>query len=83
MNKKKEIDNETAKILWTRVKETFPELDNLPETEITRFLNAIENIAETEGPEAITSDRIQGMRELFEEVIWADPIFGLNTQKDN
>ena len=81
--REREIDNETAKILWTRVKETFPELDNLPETEITRFLNAIENIAETEGPEAITSDRIQGMRELFEEVIWADPILGLNTQKDN
>ena len=53
------------------------------ETKITRFLNAIENIAKTEGPEAITSDRIQGMRELFEEVIWADPILGLNTQKDN
>ena len=83
VHKELQIDKETAKILWTRVKETFPELDNLPETEITRFLNAIENIAKTEGPEAITSDRIQGMRELFEEVIWADPIFGLNTQKDN
>ena len=79
----REIDNDTAKMLWARVAEAFPELNNLPDPEITRFLNAIENIAETEGPEAITSDRIQGMRELFEEVIWADPILGLNTQKNN
>lgn len=51
------------------MKETFPELNNLSRPEKTRFLNAIENIAEIEGPEVITSDRIQGMRELFEEVI--------------
>ena len=68
------IDKPTAEILLTRVREQYPEVSQLPKPEKVRFLNAIENIAETEGPEAVTPDRIQGMRELFEEVMWADPI---------
>ena len=69
------IDKPTAEILLTRVREKFPELEEqYPEPEIIRFLNSIENVAQTEGPEAVTPDRIQGMRELFEEVMWADPI---------
>ena len=68
------IDKPTAEILYNRVAKNFPKLEQHPEPEITRFLNAIENVAETEGPEAVTPDRIQGIRELFEEVMWADPI---------
>lgn len=56
------------------MKATWPELDQRPGTEITRALNGIENIALDEGVEAVTSDRILGIKELFEEVMWADPI---------
>ena len=51
-----------------------------PDTEITRYLNAIEQIALDEGPDAITPDRIQGMRELFEEVMWEDPVLAQSTE---
>jgi hypothetical protein len=56
------------------VQEKYPELEQRPETEVTRYLNAIEQIALDEGPDAVTPDRIQGMRELFEEVMWTDPV---------
>lgn len=69
-----EVDEKTARILLARVKATWPELDQRPRTEITRALNGIENIALDERVEAVTPDRILGIKELFEEVIWADPI---------
>ena len=69
-----EVDEKTARILLARVKATWPELDQRPRTEIIRALNGIENIALNEGVEAVTPDRILGMKELFEEVMWADPI---------
>tara|TARA_Y100001934_G_C12132849_1_gene668701 strand:+ start:283 stop:519 length:237 start_codon:yes stop_codon:yes gene_type:complete len=70
----KKLDSHTVGILSNRIHQTYPEAINLPEPERVRFCNALENIALTEGPEAVTPDRIQGMRELFEEVMWADPI---------
>ena len=69
-----EVDEKTARLLLARVKATWPELDQRPRTEITRALNGIENIALDEGVEAVTPDRILGMKELFEEVMWADTI---------
>ena len=75
-----EVDDHTAEILWSRVQEKYPELEQRPETEITRYLNAIEQIALDEGPDAVTPDRIQGMRELFEEVMWADPVLAQSTE---
>ena len=70
----KEVDRATAEILSNRVREEYPELRQRPKPERVRFLNGIEQIALDEGPDAVTPDRIQGMRELFEEVMWADPV---------
>ena len=63
------VENTTAEILLTRVREQYPKLSQLLKPGKVRFLNAIESGAETEGPEAVTLDRIQGMQELFEEAM--------------
>ena len=44
------VENTTAEILLTRVREQYPKLSQLLKPGKVRFLNAIESGAETEGP---------------------------------
>ena len=70
------IDATTAETIFSLLREHWPTLVRQPNTEQIRVLNRIQDIVEKEGLEALTPDRIQGLKEIFEEVVWTDPIHG-------
>ena len=70
------IDATTAETIFSLLREHWPTLQQQPDSEKVRVLNRIQDIVEKEGLEALTPDRIQGLKEIFEDVIWTDPIHG-------
>ena len=70
------IDATTAETIFSLLRKHWPTLQQSPDTEVVRVLNRIQAIVEKEGLEALTPDRIQGLKEIFEEVVWTDPIHG-------
>ncbi len=78
----KKLDDQTAAIILARVEEAFPNLSQLPKPEKVRFLNGVEDLYHDEGLEAVTHDRILGLKRVFEELIWGDSVFGMTDSED-
>ena len=70
------IDATTVETIFSLLHKHWPTLFHQPRTEVVRVLNRIQDIVEKEGLEALTPDRIQGLKEIFEDVVWTDPIHG-------
>ena len=70
------IDATTAETIFSLLRKYWPTLEQQPDTEQIRVLNHIQKIVEKEGLEALTPARFRGLKEIFEEVVWTDPIHG-------
>ena len=70
------IDATTAETIFSLLREHWPTLQQQPDSEKVRVLNRIQDKVEKQGLEALTPARIRGLKEIFEDVVWTDPIHG-------
>lgn len=60
--------------MFSLLQTQWPTLEQEPKNERVRVLNRIQDILEKDGLAALTPERIQGLREICEDVLWVDPI---------
>jgi hypothetical protein len=70
------LDKHTIDTVFSLLQTQWPTLEQEPKNERVRVLNRIQDILEKDGLAALTPERIQGLREICEEVLWVDPIHG-------
>ena len=70
------LDKHAVDTVFSLLRTHWPTLEQEPKNERVRVLNRIQAILEKEGLAALTPERIQGLREICEEVLWVDPIHG-------
>ena len=63
------ITKEEARVILNMVQEQWPELFTQDDRIIYKALNTLEVIAIAEGVNAVTLDRIQGLKEIYQEYL--------------
>jgi hypothetical protein len=76
----KSVHRYDAEILIPRIRESYPDLEQLPKPEWVRLINGVENLYHTEGLEAVTTERIQRLKRVSDELIWSDREFNPGSQ---
>ena len=67
-------------IVLPRIRESYPDLEQFSESERAQLINGLENLYHTEGLEAVTTERIQRLKRLSDELIWSDREFNPGSQ---
>ena len=67
-------------VLLPRIRETYPNLMQFSKSERARLINGVENLYHTEGLEGMTTERIQRLKRLSDELIWSDRKFNPGSQ---
>ena len=68
-------------IVLPRIRGSYPNLEQFSESERARLLNGVENLCHTEGLESVTTERIQRIKIVHDELIWGNRKFNLGSQK--
>ena len=63
------------KVVLPRIRESYPDIEQFSETERERLINGVENLYHTEGLEGMTTERIQRVKRVSDELIWSDGEF--------
>ena len=67
-------------IVLPRIRESYPDLEQFPKSEQARLINGVENLCHTEGLESVTSERIQRIKIVHDELIWSNRKFNLGSR---
>lgn len=68
------------KVVLPRIRESYPDIEQFSETERERLINGVENLYHTEGLEGMTTERIQRLKRVSDELIWSDREFNPGSQ---
>ena len=68
------------KVVLPRIRESYPDIEQFSETERARLINGVENLYHTEGLEGMTTERIQRLKRVSDELIWSDREFNPGSQ---
>ena len=67
-------------VVLPRVRQSYPDLEKFSKSERARLINGVENLYHTEGLEGMTTERIQRLKRLSDELIWNDRKFNPGSQ---
>jgi hypothetical protein len=68
------------KVVLPRIRESYPDIEQFSKSERARLINGVENLYHTEGLEGMTTERIQRLKRLSDELIWNDRKFNPGSQ---
>ena len=63
------------KVVLPRIRESYPNLMQFSKSERERLINGVENLYHTEGLEGMTTERIQRLKRVSDELIYSDRKF--------